>query len=82
MITAIACALFVLAAIAVWTLFVVADDRDYWRSAALRLAEENRAMYAALESAGEDRKAAYRESLRICGDRVALWDMVWSTKEN
>jgi hypothetical protein len=53
-------ALFVLAAVLVLALFVTANDRDYWRTSALRLAEENRDVYAELDKYGDEMRALYR----------------------
>jgi hypothetical protein len=75
-------ALFVLAAILVLALFVTANDRDYWRTSALRLAEENRSIYAELDKLGDELRVIYRDSVRLVGRREQLWEMVSTTNRN
>jgi hypothetical protein len=75
-------ALFVLAAVLVLALFVTANDRDYWRTSALRLAEENRDVYAELDKYGDEMRALYRDSVRSVGRREQLWEMVKDVKGN
>jgi hypothetical protein len=75
-------ALFVLAAVLVLALFVTANDRDYWRTSALRLAEENRSIYAELDKLGDELRVIYRDSVRLVGRREQLWEMVSTTNRN
>jgi hypothetical protein len=60
----------------------VTNDRDYWRTSALRLAEENRSIYAELDKLGDELRVIYRDSVRSVGRREQLWEMVKDVKGN
>jgi hypothetical protein len=78
----ICCIALALAAVLVLALFVVTNDRDYWRTSALRLAEENRSIYAELDKLGDELRVIYRDSVRLVGRREQLWEMVSTTNRN
>jgi hypothetical protein len=78
----ICCIALALAAVLVLALFVVTNDRDYWRTSALRLAEENRSIYAELDKLGDELRVIYRDSVRSVGRREQLWEMVKDVKGN
>jgi hypothetical protein len=78
----ICCIALALAAVLVLALFVVTNDRDYWRTSALRLAEENRSIYAELDKLGDELRVIYRDSVRSVGRREQLWEMVSTTNRN